>query len=66
MSKLSLIKIKRSRDVEKLVPKTFRIHPEISKAFAQQAQDEGCKQVALVEKAIVFYINHGGESAKIQ
>lgn len=65
MSKLSLIKINRTRDASKLVSKTFRLNSEVASAFVKQAQDEGCKQVYLVEKAIVFYLNNGGTDAKI-
>ena len=66
MPKLSLLKIKRSRESGTLVPKTFKIHPQIASAFTKQARDEGCSQVRLLEKAIVFYVNHGGEKANIQ
>lgn len=65
MPKLSLLKIKRSRESDKLIAKTFKIHPHLAQAFKKQSIDEGVKQVHLLERAIVFYINHGGESAKI-
>ena len=65
MPRLSLSKSKKTRDPEKLTAKTFKMHPMIADAFQKQAVEEGCHQINLLEKAIVFYINHGGQDAKI-
>lgn len=62
---LSLAKIRRSRTPEDLVPKTFKLHPDVVDAFERQAVDEGSNQGNLIEKLIIFYVNHGGKEAKI-
>ena len=63
--KVTLEKIRSNREASKLVPKTFRLHPQLEKAFNQQVIAEGSKQVHLIERALVYYLNHGGEGTKI-
>jgi len=63
--KITLEKIRSNRSTSKLVPKTFRIHPQLMKAFNQQVIIEGSKQVHLMERALVYYLNHGGEGSKV-
>ena len=66
MAKISLEKVTTSRDTEKLVPKSFKMHPAVVSAFVKQSKMEGCLQIHLLEKAIIYYVNHGGADTKIK
>lgn len=65
MPKISLLKARRNRKPDKLVPKTFKLHLSIADSFNRQAFDEGTNQVHLLERMIVFYLNNDGEKSKI-
>jgi len=63
--RVSLSKVRTTKGTKSPVAKSFRLHPLVTEAFDRTATDEGLKQVALLEKMIVYYINHGGSDAKI-
>jgi hypothetical protein len=63
--KLSLKRVRATRDDADLVGKSFRLHPDIVEAFEKKATEEGLKHVQLLEKTVIFYINHGGTDTKI-
>jgi len=63
--KISLNKVRTTKGGKNLVAKSFRLHPLVTDAFDKQAIDEGLKQVTMLEKMVIFYINHGGSDAKI-
>ena len=57
MARLSLAKIRTNRDTATLVPRSFKIHPAVVKAFEKRAVDEGCSKISLLEKMIVEYLD---------
>ena len=63
--KLSMSLIKKARVKYPRMAKTFKVSPNVAKAIEKQASLEGCKQVHLMEKMVVYYLNHGGIDAKI-
>ena len=65
MTKITLNKIRTTKNKKTPVAKSFRLHPLVTEAFDKKAIEEGLKQVTLLEKMVVFYINHGGSEAKI-
>lgn len=63
--KISLNKVRTTKGSKAPVAKSFRLHPLVTEAFDKKAMDEGLKQVTLLEKMVIYYINHGGSDAKI-
>ena len=66
MSELTLTKLRSTRDLVDLVPKTFSMHPDMAKAFRRQANREGSTQIALLERVLVYYFDTDGESARVK
>jgi hypothetical protein len=53
---LSLEKIRTQRDASKLVPRSYKFHPKVLRAFEKRAASEGCTKISLLEKMIVEYL----------
>lgn len=66
MAKLTMQKIKETRCYEDLINTSYRFHPLVRSAFLKQANIEGCSQIHLLEKMVLFYLNHGGPDTKLE
>ena len=55
--KISLSKIRLNRESEKLLPRSFKIHPIVCHAFEKRVIEEGTSKISLLEKCIVKYLN---------